>query len=207
MRWRNTTENWGAVAKALHWTVAVLVIAMIPFGFWMESVEPLDRLVEMYQWHKAAGLLVLLFVLTRLVWRATSKTPALPKEMGAWERRAAKAGHYGLYALILAQPIVGVAMSQASSFNDICPVTFPGFPVAGETSPTGCRVDLIGVALPDLVANDIRIAGKKLGEILGAAHFWIGWALVVMIAGHALAALKHHFIDGTRILVRMLPGR
>ena len=44
-------------------------------------------------------------------------------------------------------------------------------------------------------------------------HFWeevhevLGYAILVLAILHALAALKHHFVDRDDVLCSMLPGR
>lgn len=184
MRWKNTAENWGAVAKILHWGVAVTILAMIPFGWWMEGLEPLSRRIEMTQWHKAVGVLLLVFILLRVIWRSTSKTPALPADMPAWEKAAAHAGHAALYLAILAQPVIGVLMSQASPYRE----TYP--------------VKLLGLPLPNVVP-----VNETLEEVMSSLHSAGAWAILLLVGLHVAAALKHHFIDKNRILVRMLPGR
>jgi cytochrome b561 len=37
-------------------------------------------------------------------------------------------------------------------------------------------------------------------------HLYLAWTLIVLAALHALAALKHHFIDRDPTLMRMLGG-
>ena len=40
-------------------------------------------------------------------------------------------------------------------------------------------------------------------DVAGAIHEYLAWALVIFAGLHALAALKHHFIDRDATLVRM----
>ena len=35
---KNTIDNYGSVARTLHWLIAVLVIGMLIFGFLLESI-------------------------------------------------------------------------------------------------------------------------------------------------------------------------
>ena len=46
-----------------------------------------------------------------------------------------------------------------------------------------------------------------LKEAAEDAHELLFWALVLVAAGHAAAALWHHFHDRDVVLRRMLPGR
>jgi cytochrome b561 len=54
--------------------------------------------------------------------------------------------------------------------------------------------------IPDLLGKN-----KELAEILKTAHHWINYLLAAVVAGHAAAALKHHFVDRDEVLTRMLP--
>jgi cytochrome b561 len=42
-------------------------------------------------------------------------------------------------------------------------------------------------------------------HILMQRHDQLGWAIVIIAAGHGGAALYHHFVLRDRVLVRMLP--
>jgi cytochrome b561 len=45
-------------------------------------------------------------------------------------------------------------------------------------------------------------------DVAGWWHFYLAWALILMVCCHALAALKHHFIDKDDVLLKMLkPGK
>ena len=56
-------------------------------------------------------------------------------------------------------------------------------------------------SLPKLSGYD---AGVKAFAL--AAHEWLFIALAVIVAVHAAAALKHHYLDRDATLSRMLPG-
>lgn len=56
------------------------------------------------------------------------------------------------------------------------------------------------ITLPSLTAPN-----EPLKEILGGVHFWGGWILLALIAGHVGAALYHHFIRRDAVLLRMIP--
>jgi cytochrome b561 len=55
--------------------------------------------------------------------------------------------------------------------------------------------------LPNLVPKD-----RALAEVLRAVHVGLNVLLVLVVAVHVAAALKHHFVDRDRVLARMLPG-
>ena len=106
--------------------------------------------------------------------------------MPAWERTLAHFSHAGLYVLLIALPLSGWAVVSASPLN--IPTVLYGI-----------------VPLPHLpVLADL--ADKKAAEdVLKSVHAFAGWMLVVLLAGHIGAALRHHFRLHDDVLVRMLP--
>ena len=131
-------------------------------------------------WHKAIGVTILALVLVRLFWRWTHPAPPLPTSLPAWERYAAHASHWALYALMIAVPLSGFLMSSALGFSTV----------------------VFGLRLPDLLERN-----RELGDSLKTLHFFLNKALLAVIALHFAAALKHHFIDRDGVLLRMLPWR
>lgn len=176
----NTAAAWGAPAKFFHWTVALLILVQIGLGLaavlW--RLSPLK--LELFVWHKSTGMLILALMLARLGWRLANRSPALPPQTPAWERRAAHASHAALYALAIALPLSGWVINSAAG------VPFSVFWL---------------VPLPSIVAPD-----ERLEEIAKLAHFSLLVALCLVLAIHILAALRHHLIKRDEVLLRMLPA-
>jgi cytochrome b561 len=182
-----TNTRYNGVAVAIHWLTALAIAAQLAMGWTMTSMKPGSYLqFSLYQWHKSVGITILALSIVRLVWRLLHKPPPLPAAMPAWEKRVAKASHALLYILLIGLPITGWAVVSASPFNiptvlyGILP--FPHLPI-----------------LPDL--EDKRAAEQALALM----HEIGGWILVVLLAGHVGAALRHHFVVHDDVLVRMLP--
>lgn len=175
---KNTQDTYGSVAKWMHWIIGILIIGMLALGIYMEDLPTNPLKHKLYGWHKQIGILILMLVSLRLVWRMLNVNPNLPPHMAAWEKFASKAVHYLLYILMFAMPLTGWIMSSAAGF----PASFFGLFV-----------------MPDLVAPN-----EGLAEFLGETHEVLGYALIVLILGHAGAAIKHHFIDKDDVLRRML---
>lgn len=173
--------NYTATAKALHWLMALLLIGLLALGFVMTEMPLSPQKLQVYSWHKWAGVTVFLLLLVRLAWRITHRPPPLPWQMGKLQQVAAHLGHIGLYVLMLALPISGWLMSSAKGFQTVWFGVLP---------------------IPDLLPKD-----KVLGELLEEVHETLSWVLIVMLAAHVAAALKHHFVDRDDILTRMLPHR
>ena len=64
-------KRYGGVAIALHWTVALLLLAQMTLGWWMIEVpkSPPGLRAGWFNLHKSIGLTVGLLALLRLAWR------------------------------------------------------------------------------------------------------------------------------------------
>lgn len=179
MKLGNTPDRYGAVSKAFHWLSALLVIGLICVGLYMTNAEKTPAVFPLYGLHKSFGIVVLALTLLRVLWHFASKKPALAESMKKWEKMAAKAAHCFLYFAMFAMPLSGWMMSSAK----------------------GRSVKLFDkVPLPDLVEENV-----ELGDRLAAFHEYLAWALIAAIFLHAVAALKHHFVEKDVTLKRMLP--
>ena len=167
------------LAKALHWLMAALLIGLLSLGFYMADLPLSPDKLQLYAWHKWVGVTVFALVWLRLLWRITHRPPAYPDSMSRTLQLLAHGGHWALYALMIAIPLTGWLMSSAKGFQTVWWGVWP---------------------IPDLLAKD-----KELGHSLQEVHEALNWLLVLLISGHAAAALKHHWVDRNDILTRMRP--
>lgn len=176
---RNTADTYGSLAKFLHWSIVILIIAQY---FLAEAAHDLPDGVEKLSIltnHKSLGMLVLALAIVRIGWRiANGRNPA-PVPMPGWQTTAAAAGHGLLYLLLLAQPISGWMMSSAGNH----PVTFFGL-----------------FQFPAIVSPN-----EEVHETYEEVHEFIFELLLVVAVLHALAALYHHFFLKDDSLRRMSP--
>jgi cytochrome b561 len=149
------------------------------------KLEP-TRLFELYQLHKSIGITVFLAAFLRLAWRLSHRPPDLPEAMPAVEKAAATSGHLLLYAFLFALPVTGWALVSASVFN--IPTVLYGI-----------------VPWPDLPLLPTLDGKAPLEALLKLAHAYGAYALMALVAVHAAAAFRHHFITGDDVLMRMLP--
>jgi cytochrome b561 len=47
---------------------------------------------------------------------------------------------------------------------------------------------------------------QPLRHLLREIHSFVGWTIVILAIGHALAAVYHHHVLKDRVLARMLPA-
>lgn len=173
----NTRERFGSIAIFFHWVMAILILGMIGFGWYIANVADKTQRMTFIGWHKEFGVLVLMLALLRLIWRMVNVTPELSDSIPYVQRIAARSVHVVFYVLMIAIPLVGWLMSSAAGY----PVSFFGL-----------------FTLPSLLS-----ANKEWAELFETIHGWLAYTLLVLIGLHVAAALKHHFIDKNDILRRM----
>lgn len=181
---RNTTERWGAVTQTFHWLTLVLILGMLLSGFaFADWVSDTATRVEILQWHKSFGILILALTVLRLMWRSVNPAPPLPNNLKPYERFLAKFTHIALYVLLIAMPIIGWLIISTSTRN-IPTMIFGLF------------------TLPRIASPD-----KEMHEFYEEAHEFVAFVIIAIVAVHTLAALKHHFVLKDNVLRRMLPGQ
>lgn len=170
-------KNYNVLARAIHWLSAVVVIGMFAVGLWMVD---LSYYSEWYRtaphWHKSIGILLAALTLFRVVWKSVTPSPKVEGE--SYEVIGAKLAHLVMYAILLALPISGYLISTED----------------------GRGIDVFNwFTLPGLGA---LFEGQA--DMAGQIHFYAAWALILIAAVHAIAALKHHFINKDNTLRKMI---
>lgn len=170
-------KHYTTTAKSLHWLAAFMLAGLVALGFVMKDLPLSPEKLQLYSWHKWAGVTVFLLTLARMAWRILNPPPPLPLTMSKSAQVAAHAGHLLLYVLTIAIPLSGWLMSSAKGFQTVWFGVIP---------------------IPDLVSKD-----KALGETLGLVHQWLNFTLIAAVLGHMAAAIKHQVIDKDNLLSRM----
>ncbi|MBS9724321.1 cytochrome b [Stutzerimonas stutzeri] len=179
MHWRNSPTHYGLTSIVLHWLVAVAVFGLFALGFWMVGLNYYSSWYRTApDLHKSIGILLLLIMLLRVLWRFVSPAPAPLASQGRLTRIAARLGHSLLYLGLFLVMVSGYLLSTAD----------------------GRPIGVFG--LFDVPALITSIADQA--DRAGLVHEYAAWALVILAVVHALAALKHHFIDRDATLMRML---
>lgn len=170
------TGAYAPLAVLLHWTLAVLIIGMIGLGWYMMEIEDDPGSAWFFNLHKSIGLVIAALVLLRLVWRLGHPPAPLPVSVPAWQAAASKAGHWLLYAAMIAMPAFGIIGSLLSKKGIV----------------------FFGAPLPRVFE-----ANHDLAEIFFGAHSVTTWILVGLVCVHALAGLKHLLVDRDGVFQRM----
>lgn len=176
-----TLPVYRPTARALHWAVALLVIATIPAGQIM-IMEGLSRPVQnaLFIFHKNVGPLILLLVIARLVFRSIYPPPPLPDSVPAIQQRISGIVHALLYLFLIIMAVSGYVRVSAG-----------GFPIE--------YWDAIG--MPRLIGKN-----EGLADTAKAIHATARFGLVILILMHIGAALFHGIVKRDGVLSRMLPS-
>ncbi len=176
--WASTDERYGLVSIALHWGMAVMIVLLFVLGNRMVGLE------YAHPWyhraprlHKSLGLVVFALLAARSIWTLIDGRP-LPPPMPGWERKTAWVVQRLFYLLLF-----GIALS-------------------GYLIPTADGGPVEFFNLFDVPA--VVPGMERQEDIAGDMHRLLANVTMALVVLHALAALKHHFLDGDEVLVRML---
>jgi cytochrome b561 len=172
--------KYGAGAKWLHWLIAVLVIIMLLGGQTLESL-PLTERQEIIMVHSGLGTLVLLLMIFRWYWRMNHEVPGPTAVMGSTQTRLSKIVHWGLYGLLIAQPVLGICQA----------IFIPDYEV---------------VAFGIIDYSAIAPGNESLARVFHVLHGLNALIISALVIGHIGAGLYHHFFQKDDVLRRMWPG-
>jgi cytochrome b561 len=166
-------------AIALHWVTVLLVLVQLGLAeFWDFAARPTKHLMIVA--HMSFGIVLTVVLVVRIAWRLVPGHQVRAAVSG-WVELASKAMHYLLYGLLAAQAALGFVLRWSG----------------------GEAMSLFGLPIPPPFAP----WSKPAHQLMGAAHNWVGWTIIVLAAGHAAPALFHHFVLRDDVLWRILPGR
>lgn len=172
-----TADRYTLVQKVLHWIIALAVIGALGVGASLDWLASGALKNQLYALHKATGMLILGLMILRVGARLVFGAPPLPADVPGWQRTAAAASHFLLYALILAMPVVGWAATSAF------PAPLPFFGL---------------FEVPPLIGAD-----RDLSKQLFVIHEWMGKAIFALVLIHIGAALQHALVKKDGVLRRM----
>jgi cytochrome b561 len=163
--------------RALHWLMAICILAMLFIGVGMVSTVSPDYLT-LVSIHKPLGILILLLALLRLAVRWRYGAPPLPANMPEVMKLAARLSHIVFYLLMIAMPLIGWAMLSAADYP----------------------VMVAGLRLPAIVPPS-----ASLHSLLWSAHQILALCLFALILLHLAAALLHAWVRRDGVFETMWP--
>lgn len=172
-----TSSRYATVPMALHWLMAVALIAQLALGFWMIDLpkSPPGLRAGWFNLHKSIGILLGLAVLLRLAARWRWPAPPHPASLARWQHHAAGITHALLYVGMVMLPLSGLLGSGFTPY----PVKFFGFALPRWTEPWPAAKDFCS-----------------------GLHFAAAWLVVAALALH-LAGAAWHLLRGDGIGRRM----
>jgi cytochrome b561 len=179
-------QRYGTVARLLHWSILGLLIVQFVLAWTMPGIHRGTTPETLINLHLSFGLLILLVILLRLLWRAVHAPPPAPP-MPTWQRAAAFIVHWALYLVLIVIPLLGWINASWRGWH----ITFFWL-----------------FDLPRLIAaNTAPVQGLFGGGWTGDLHSFIAtWVLLSLVGLHVLASLYHALLLRDGVLTRMLPG-
>lgn len=181
-----TPEAYSTGARHFHWWTVGLLAVQLPLGVAMVKYGERTSFAfptgQMYDTHKILGMLILLLVIARLVYRFRHGAPGDEPTLEPLQRIVSHITHWAIYALILIVPLLGWLATSAY----------------GPFQP-------FGIPLPSLLAENGDLATR-----LYRFHEIAAKLLILLVFMHVGAALFHYFIRKDGVLNRMwtsLPRR
>lgn len=174
----NSRERYGTLSIKLHWLMLWLFVGLYAV-IELKGYFPKGGSIRegLKYTHFLFGFAVFTLVWLRLVLRLIAPSPQVQPPMPKWQALSAHAMHWALYGLMIVVPFMGWMALSAG----------------GKDIPLG---------LPALRAPD-----PDLYPTIKGIHKWFGNLGYFLIAGHAVAALVHHFIQKDNTLTRMMPEK
>lgn len=184
----NTNRGYGFVARAFHVVIATLVIIQLSAGFWMVGLEE-GMKADIYKNHKLSGMIILLLMLLRLLWRTINVLPDAPKNLPKLQVMLARGGQRLLYTLLILMPSSGWLMATLAGRPPVIPgIGEVWFPLASNKS-----VCIFGNPYP-------------LAKLAANTHGMTAILIVILVAIHASFGLMHYYSnDG--VFQRMFSDR
>ena len=172
-------QRFTPLQRALHWLMAICILAMFFVGVGMVStVAP--KYLGLIALHRTLGVALLILVVIRLGVRWRNGAPALPSDLPVPMKLAAQLSHYLLYGLMIVMPLLGWGMLSAANY----PVVLLG-----------------GVRLPPILPQSDR-----LHTLLWDAHHYLAFAFFALVLLHLAAALYHALVRRDGVFSAMSPA-
>ncbi len=168
----NSQKEYGLLAKLFHWITFVILIAQIPFGFYLVGLEFSDRRIDLENIHILIGITVFYITLFRLIWKFFNSSPTEGNSFFKGQIFIAKANHFFLYLSIFTITISGILKKL----------------YMGE------KLNFI------FFRYGFKKDNFQLADLYYEVHIYANYLLIVLVALHILAVIVHHFIFKDKIL-------
>lgn len=176
---QNFKTSYGRGARLFHWVMVPMFIGMFALAYLMMDTAPGEAKWALYGLHKSFGVVLLVLILARFLWRLSTVPPALPSGLSSFQKGMVQINHFLLYAVMFGMACSGVAMSLLG----------------------GHGLSLFGVV--DIASPYIN---KDLARLAHTAHEIISYVFMGSVFLHLAGAFYHHFVLKDGLLKRMRLG-
>lgn len=149
----------------MHWTSVILLVILILTATAFEDLEAGTTRTDFVRQHASFGLLFLLVMSLRLLWRCNNPNPINSYKIQDWQKFSAHFLHWGIYVVMFTQSILGLLNLISAGL----PISFFGL-----------------FEIPALTVKNV-----DWHELFTSAHFFLSIVIYPLIAIHLSAAIYH----------------
>ena len=175
MKLFNSHFEYGLLAKLFHWLTFIVLIAQIPFGFYLVGLEFSEEKIELENIHILVGIIVFYITIIRLIWKFINPSPTSIVNIFKGQALIAKFNHFLLYLSVLAITTSGVLKKL----------------YMGET--------LNFFFFKYGFQNDNFV----LADFFYQIHIYSNYLLIGLIVVHIIAVIAHHVLFKDKILKKI----
>ena len=168
----NSQKEYGLLAKLFHWITFVILIAQIPFGFYLVGLEFSDRRIDLENIHILIGITVFYITLFRLIWKFFNPSATDGNSFFKGQIFLAKLNHFLLYLSIFTITISGILKKL----------------YMGE------RLNFL------FFKYGFNQDNFKLADTFYEVHIYANYLLIALVTLHIFAVIIHHVVFKDKIL-------
>lgn len=162
---KNSSTQYGLIARLLHWASVAMLLTLIVISSQFSDQDPGPQKLELVIRHASLGMIFLVLMLTRLLWRNLNQNPIYSYSIQPWQKLAAISLHRSIYVILITQCVLGLLMLLTSGE----PLHFFDWL---EWPPLFAKVD-------------------DLHEVVRGLHYLVSVMIYPLFAVHITAAIYH----------------
>ena len=175
MKLFNSLNEYGLLAKLFHWVTFLILIAQIPFGFYLVDLEFSETRIELEDIHILIGIIVFYLTLFRLIWKFFNPTPLSSISHFSGQIIIGKLNHVFLYLSILLITTSGILKKL----------------YMGE------KLNFF------FFKYQLKDFNFELSDIFYTIHIYSNYILIALICVHIFAVIIHHYIFKDNIIKKI----
>ena len=171
----NSNLEYGLLAKLFHWVTFLILIAQVPFGFYLVGLEFSDERIELENIHILIGITIFYITLFRLIWKFMNPSPTSMINAFKGQALIAKLNHFLLYLSILMITTSGILKKL----------------YMGET------LNFL------FFSYGFKKDNFVLADAFYQVHIYANYLLIALVILHILAVIAHHVLFKDKILKKI----